>query len=126
LEFIVNPLGKDTIYDQLIFQVKLAIANGTLQAGDILPSVRGLAKSLSVSTISVQRAYGELQKEGIIESAEGKGNFVSAGVSKASLKDALIMAVEDEARRVIHIAKQNGISRDELTDLIQLLWEDFS
>ena len=124
MEFIVNPNSKETIYEQIIFQVKLLIANGELKIGDSIPSVRNLAKSLSVSTLSVQRAYTELQKEGIIESTEGKGNYVSANLSKSSLKDALIRAVEEEAQRVIHIAKQNGIELSELTELIQLLWED--
>lgn len=124
VEFIINPTGKETIYEQIIFQIKLAIANGELKVGDGIPSVRGLAKSLSVSTLSVQRAYSELQREGIIESAEGKGNFVSANLSKDSLKDALIKAVEEEAARIIRVAKQNGIQLHELNDLIQILWEE--
>ena len=124
MEFIINPNSKDTIYEQIIFQIKLLIANGELQIGDSIPSVRSLAKSLSVSTLSVQRAYTELQKEGVIESTEGKGNYVSANLSKSSLKDALIRAVEDEAHRIIQIAKQNGIELSELNELIQLLWEE--
>jgi len=124
MEFIVNPNSKETIYEQIIFQIKLSIANGELQVGDSVPSVRNLAKSLSVSNLSVQRAYAELQKEGIIESAEGKGNYVSANLSKSSLRDALIKAVEDEAQRIIRIAKQNGIELNELNELIQILWED--
>ena len=102
----------------------MLIANGELQVGDGIPSVRSLSKSLSVSTLSVQRAYMELQKEGIIESAEGKGNFVSANINKSSLKDALIKEVEEEARRVIQIAKQNSIELPELNELIKILWED--
>jgi len=86
--------------------------------------VRNLSKSLSVSTLSVQRAYTELQKEGIIESAEGKGNFVSAGLNKSSLRDALIKEVEEEARRLIQISKQNGISHEELAELLKILWEE--
>lgn len=124
MEFVVNPNSKDTIYEQIIFQIKLSIANGGLRVGDSVPSVRNLAKSLSVSTLSVQRAYTELQKEGIIESTEGKGNYVSANLSKSSLKDALIKAVEEEALRIIRIAKQNGIELPELQELIQILWED--
>ena len=124
MEFIINPNSKETIYDQIIFQIKLSIANGELQIGDSVPSVRSLAKSLSISTLSVQRAYAELQKEGIIESTEGKGNYVSANLSKSVLKDALIKKVEDEAQRIIQIAKQNGIDLSELKELIQILSEE--
>ena len=124
MEFIINPSSKETIYEQIVFQIKLAIANGELKIGDSIPSVRSLAKSLSISTLSVQRAYTELQREGIIESAEGKGNYVSGNLNKSTLKDALIKAVEEEALRIISIAKQNGIELSELNELISLLWEE--
>ena len=124
MEFVVSPNSKETIYEQIIFQIKLAISNGELQIGDSIPSVRGLAKSLSVSTLSVQRAYAELQKEGIIESTEGKGNYVSANLNKSALKDALMKIIEEEAQSIIQIAKQNGIALSELNELIQILWEE--
>ncbi|MCL2202864.1 MAG: GntR family transcriptional regulator [Defluviitaleaceae bacterium] len=92
--------------------------------GDILPSVRNLAKSLEVSTLSVQRAYTELKKDGIIESVEGKGYFVSESLNKSSLKDALLREVEDEAKRIIQIAKQNGVELTELQEIIKIFWED--
>ena len=124
VEFIVNQSSRDSIYEQIINQIKLSITKGELSAGDILPSVRALAKSLSVSTLSVQRAYAELQKEGIIESAEGKGSFVSANINTSSLKDALIQTLEGEAARIIAMAKENGIGLPELLELLQLLWEE--
>ena len=74
-DFVIKQHSKETIYEQIIFQVKLLIANGELKVGDGLPSVRNLAKSLEVSTLSVQRAYTELQNDGIIESVEGKATL---------------------------------------------------
>ena len=123
-DFIIKQHSKETIYEQIIFQVKLMIANGELKVGDGLPSVRNLAKSLEVSTLSVQRAYTELQHDGIIESVEGKGNFVAEGLNKASLKDALLREVEAEARRIIQIAKENGVELAELQEIINIFWED--
>jgi len=123
-DFIIKQHSKETIYEQIIFQVKLLIANGELKVGDGLPSVRNLAKSLEVSTLSVQRAYTELQNDGIIESAEGKGNFVAEGLNKSSLKDALLREVEDEAKKIIQIARQNGVELAELQELIKIFWED--
>jgi len=86
--------------------------------------VRNLAKSLEVSTLSVQRAYTELQTSRIIESVEGKGNFVAEGLSKAALKDALLREVEDEAKKIIQTAKQNGVELAELQEIIKIFWED--
>ena len=123
-DFIIKQHSKETIYEQIILQVKLQIANGELKVGDGLPSVRNLAKSLEVSTLSVQRAYAELQTEGIIESVEGKGNFVAEGLNKSTLRDALLREVEEEAKKIIQIAKQNGIELTELTELIKIFWEE--
>jgi len=77
-----------------------------------------------VSLISVQRAYTELQNDGIIECHSGKGTFVASGVSKSSLKDALLHRVENEAQNAIQAAKENGVSLDELQELIKTLWSE--
>ena len=124
MDFIIKPNSKYTIYEQIIFQIKLYISNGELKVGDNIPSVRGLAKSLSVSTLSVQRAYTELQNEGIIECFEGKGSFIAKGVNKSILKDSLLLEVEEEAKRIILTSKQNGVTLAELEELIKTLWSE--
>lgn len=53
------------------------IINGDLKAGEALPSIRGLAKSLHISVLTVQKSYDVLQKDGFIETTAGKGCFVS-------------------------------------------------
>jgi len=100
------------------------IANQTLRVGDPLPSVRGLAKSLEISTLSVQRAYKELQDAGIVESVEGKGSFVADTISYANLRESLIQEVESEAKRLIATSIKNGITLPELQELIALLWTE--
>ena len=102
----------------------MLIANGELKIGDPLPSVRNLAKSLEISTLSVQRAYTELKNEGIIESVEGKGNFVAEELNRSSLKDALLREVETEAKRIILLAKQNGVELAELQEIIDIFWKE--
>ena len=124
MEFTVNQNSDETIYEQIVFKVKLHIANDKLKIGDSIPSVRTLSKALSVSTLSVQRAYTELQKEGIIKSIDGKGSFVAEGVSKSSLKDGLLRDVEESAKRSIKTAKQNGVDMTELLELIKVLWNE--
>ena len=123
-DFFIKQNSKETIYEQIIFQIKLSIANEELKIGDILPSVRNLAKALEVSTLSVQRAYGELQKENLIETVEGKGTFVAQSLNKSHLRDALIKETEEEAKKIIQLAKQNGIQLAELQELIKIIWED--
>src|SRR5512136_63847 len=65
------------IYRQITDQVRLAVAMGRLGVGDQLPSVRGLAEELVVNPNTVARAYGDLAREGLIESRAGRGVFVT-------------------------------------------------
>ena len=66
------------IYRQLIDQIRLVIVRGRLACGDRLPSVRALASRLVINPNTVARAYGELVRDGVIESQQGKGYFVAS------------------------------------------------
>jgi GntR family transcriptional regulator len=75
--FTINT-GSDTpIYKQITDQVRLAVAAGRLAAGDPLPSVRALAEDLVVNPNTVARAYGDLMREGLLESRAGRGVFIT-------------------------------------------------
>ncbi len=65
------------IYRQLIDQIRLVILRGRLARGDQLPSVRSLAVRLVINPNTVARAYGELARDGVIESQQGRGYFVA-------------------------------------------------
>jgi GntR family transcriptional regulator len=65
------------IYRQIVDQVRLAAATGELPPGQALPSVRGLAEELLVNFNTVAKAYGELVRDGVLESLQGKGFFVA-------------------------------------------------
>ena len=65
------------IYRQLIDQIRLVVLRGRLTPGDRLPSVRSLAQRLVINPNTVARAYGELARDGVIESQQGKGYFVA-------------------------------------------------
>ena len=78
MEIIISTNSKKPIYEQIVFQIKAQIMEGTLQSGTPMPSMRALAKSLHVSVITVQRAYEQLQRDGFIETTVGRGTFVAA------------------------------------------------
>ncbi len=76
--YITITTGSGTpIYRQIIDQVKLGVATGTLAVGDALPSVRNLAEQNLVNANTVIKAYAELVREGVLESHHGKGYFVA-------------------------------------------------
>ncbi|MGC2472977.1 MAG: GntR family transcriptional regulator [Candidatus Sulfotelmatobacter sp.] len=65
------------VYRQLIDQVRVGIASGTLTAGDQLPTVRQLAVDLEINPNTVMRAYRELELGGMLETHQGTGTFIS-------------------------------------------------
>lgn len=65
------------IYEQVVDQVEALALRGALPPGSQLPSVRQLAVELSINPNTIQRAYAELERRGVIYAAKGRGNFIS-------------------------------------------------
>lgn len=72
MEIIISNNANKPIYEQITSQIKAMIMSGELQAGDAIPSMRALAKSIHVSVITVQKAYEDLQRDGFIETTVGR------------------------------------------------------
>ncbi|MHC4080560.1 MAG: GntR family transcriptional regulator [Planctomycetota bacterium] len=77
LDLRISTGSTTPIYRQLIDQIRVAALRGRLAQGDQLPSVRALAVRLVINPNTVARAYGELARDGVIESQRGKGYFVA-------------------------------------------------
>ncbi|MEM1177128.1 MAG: GntR family transcriptional regulator [Acidobacteriota bacterium] len=74
----LTDLSDEPLHSQLSRQVRAKILAGDLEDGESLPSIRGLARQARVSVITVQRAYEDLEREGLIVARRGKGFFVRA------------------------------------------------
>ena len=77
MQFRIDVDNGISIYEQIVRQVKFSIAEGSLVAGQIVPSVRELAKQLALNPNTVQRAYMELQNDNVLETMRGRGMAVS-------------------------------------------------
>ena len=86
LDLTINRDSKPALYRQIAEQIKTQISNGRLPATSRLPTVRGLARTLGVTRLTVQNAYAELQADGWIEATVGRGTFVSTAVQQMSLQ----------------------------------------
>ena len=117
---ISNNTGKP-IYEQITTQVKAMIISGELKAGDAIPSMRALAKSIHVSVITVQRAYEELQRDGFIETTVGRGSFVSAQ-NKEFYQEEQQRIAEEHLQIAAEIGRANRISLEKLKELLALLY----
>jgi GntR family transcriptional regulator len=73
IEFTISRASEVPAHRQLVEQVKVALLTGTLRAGEMLPSIRDLEKSLGVTAVAIRRAYAELARQGIVTAWHGKG-----------------------------------------------------
>ena len=78
--FSIDSRSRMAIYEQLVQNIIGLIARGVLQPDDQLPSVRNLARDLGINPNTVQKAYQELERQGIIYTVPGRGSFVSPDV----------------------------------------------
>jgi GntR family transcriptional regulator len=74
--FQVDPLSRQPVYEQIIDSVERYVLTGVLKPGDQIPSVRSLSTQLSINPNTIQKAYTELDRRGIIHSAPGRGCFI--------------------------------------------------
>ena len=77
MKIVVSNNYDGPIYEQIKSQILQAILSRELMPGDILPSLRSLARDLKVGVLTINRAYTELESEGYIENIQGKGCFVA-------------------------------------------------
>lgn len=119
---ISNSCGRP-IYQQIYDQVKNAILSGELCEGDMLPSIRALAKDLRISVITTKRAYEELERGGYIYTAAGKGCFVSQK-SSGMVYEEHLKKIEEHMGEIARFAGASGITEGQLIEMYRVLQEE--
>ncbi len=123
MEVFINNHASKPIYEQISDQIKALIMGGELRAGEAIPSIRAMAKSLHISILTVQKAYDQLQADGFIETTAGKGCFVSAQNQDFYLEEQQ-KKIEEKFTEAVEIARASGIKLDKLVSLLSLLYEE--
>ena len=113
------------VYLQVVEQVKAAVASGTLRAGDALPGIRPLAESLRVNRNTIAKAYGELESQGVIETAPGKGCLVRDGGSPYR-KDVRLDLLKQEIDAAVVQAHHLQIGRADFLRLAEARFDTFA
>ncbi len=122
MDIIISNSSKKPIYEQIASQIKNMIIIGELNEGDALPSMRVLAKELRISVITTKRAYEELERDGFIETATGRGSFV-ASKNTEFIKEEQLRRAEEHLLKSVDIAKSSGITLEELMEILSTLYE---
>ena len=121
MNIIISNNRDKPIYEQIVSQIKNMIMSEELLAGDSLPSIRSLDKSIHVSVITVQRAYEELQRDGFIETEIGRGTYVLAR-NKEFYKEQQQKRIEEYMQLAIEVAKENAMPLEKLIKILKILY----
>lgn len=114
MEFKINP--KEPIYTQVMLYLKKRIATGELKGGDRILSVRECASELKVNPNTIQRAYTQLEDDGLIYTQRGIGKFVVEDINTLNyLKIEMLNEVLD---KFLIESKELGIKKEDLLELI--------
>lgn len=123
MDLLIDNKSGLPIYDQIYSQIKSQIISGELQQNEPLPSIRGLAKDLRISAITTKRAYDELEREGFIYTVAGKGCFV-APKNVELLREENLKTIESYIEKIAQLAVSCNLSREDITEMIKLIWEE--
>ena len=123
MELIISNASNLPIYEQIVVGIKDHILRGELREGDMLPSIRALAKDLRISVITTKRAYEELEREGFIHTVAGKGCFV-AERSREWMQEDLLRRMEEHLLELSRLAAAAGVSTGELCRMLTELNEE--
>lgn len=115
--FTVDTASRLPIYQQVVQQIREALARGDLEPGQRLPSVRQLSSDLVVNPNTIARAYTEAEREGIVVSRQGLGIFVAQprmDLTKAARDRRLEELIDHWLTEAVHL----GYSADEVVRLV--------
>ena len=118
MRFAINASNGVPIYEQIVRHIKFAVANGALQVGEHVPSVREAAAQLVLNPNTVARAYRELQAEGILIPIRGTGLAITPEAPKRCRTDRLDM-IRQRLRSVLAEAHLHEITPDEIRQLVE-------
>ncbi len=106
------------VYDQIARQVKFAVAEGAISSGDLVPSVRELARELAINPNTVARAYRQLQGDGILETIRGTGLSVTSGARKTCQAERKRL-IRARLHNVLVEAHHGGLESKDMEDLFR-------
>lgn len=105
----VDLRSRTPIFEQIVGTVRDLAIRGIMKPDEHLPSVRALAAELAINPNTIQKAYGELERQGVIYSLAGRGNFISPDISQ--IADTHREELLEKIGASIAAAAEYGVSR---------------
>ncbi|MGO4502244.1 MULTISPECIES: GntR family transcriptional regulator [unclassified Dyella] len=110
--FAIQPTSAEPIYRQIVEQLRRLIAGGQLVTGDLLPSVRDVAGFHAINPMTVSRAYGMAETEGLLERLRGKGMAVAATTRSTATQAQRMALLEAQLQALARHARELELPGD--------------
>lgn len=118
MQFRIDPDNGLAIWEQIVRQIKYAVAEGVLVPGEMIPSVRDLARELMVNPNTVQRAMQQLQADEVLEPLRGRGMAVCTGARKQCLADRQSL-LRQRLEATVDEALQSGLAAERVREMFE-------
>jgi GntR family transcriptional regulator len=122
-DLLIQPSSAEPIYRQIAQQLRRLIASGRLAPGSGIPSVRDVAGRHAINPMTVSRAYGQLESEGLLERRRGKGMVVAALRGRALSMDRRLQQLLPQLDEVARQARELGLPAESVLDRLRVLLE---
>jgi GntR family transcriptional regulator len=106
------------IYEQVVRQVKFAIAGQDFEEGELVPSVREIARELAINPNTVARAFRQLQTDGVLEPVRGTGLAVATGAAERC-RNERVELIRARLTQVLAEALQSRLDPNDLRKLVE-------
>lgn len=114
--FFIDIRSRTPIYEQLVENIKGLIINQVLLPDEQLPPVRNMAAQLTVNPNTIQKAYKELERLGLVYSVPGKGNFISPGIHEKQIK--YLENLRGTLTEIVVSMHKLGMQKEEIYSLV--------
>ncbi|MDA8563531.1 GntR family transcriptional regulator [Mariniblastus sp.] len=116
--FEIDTTSGLPVYEQVYRQVAFAIANGIIASGDLVPSVRAMAKDLAINPNTVARAYRDLQSQGVLEVVRGSGMLVTKS-ARSKCKSIRSTVLKQQISSLVDEARRSQLTDEEIRQLLE-------
>lgn len=120
---VIRTTSQIPIYQQLYEQISSQILNGDIKSDSLLPSIRGMAKELRVSIITIKKTWELLERNNYIYTVAGKGSYVKKN-TLISLEKKKISTIKSMIKPTIDLCKSMEVSKESLIEIITELYKD--
>ncbi len=122
VDFTMKISTDKPVYLQIVLELKRKILSGQVQNGDVLPSRRELAIKLGINPNTAQKAYKQMQEEGIIVTPNNAPSYINVSDELRSL--IMNELTEDFVKEFVAQAKKNRLSKEGLLELVDKVWRE--